>query len=665
MLTITTRTLCIGLLWAAALPAVAEEPAVTYESLLREMVDRTVIARWPAPAYTCAQASSYDRAAKSPTEDWFANADRGQFLREEEHDGRTEWVMMDAAGPGAVVRFWSANPWDAGTVRVYLDEATEPAIETRLDDLLGGTWRVGAPLSAVRGRGWNLYLPIPYAKHCKITADQRDFYYQINYRTYTDPVDVETFSMEVFERGREVLRTTTAALRDVGRAFHQPRLIEIEQTVLLHPGESLTLDLPPGPQAVRELQIHIGGGDDVTRQVVLQGTFDGSETIWCPVGQFFGSGLGVNPYRSWWTTVSEGGVMRSWWPMPYEKSARLVVTNTGDELATVRVLAKVGHWSWDDRSMHFYATWRAEDPIDSGVKQDWNYVKIDGKGVYAGDALALTNPTTIWWGEGDEKIFVDGEAFPSHFGTGTEDYYGYAWGDWNFFDGPFHAQPRVDGPVVLGNTSLLRTRSLDAIPFTKSLNFDMEIWHWRAVEVAYSVATFFYAEPGATHNRVADRTEESLRVPTVAPPMKIQCALEAEEMEVTALPAGATCRVEGNWWNCEWSNDAQMWYGLTQVNDAVEVRSHRRCEGPHQVVLRASRYPDYATIAVSVNGKRLGEPIDLWQKEGLHETGPIELGVVDFDGGYPVFRFEVVGHNPEAQNTGTYFGVDCIELRPQ
>ena len=37
------------------------------------------------------------------------------------------------------------------------------------------------------------------------------------------------------------------------------------------------------------------------------------------------------------------------------------------------------------------------------------------------------NPVEAWWGEGDEKVFVDGEKFPSHFGTGTEDYYGYAW----------------------------------------------------------------------------------------------------------------------------------------------------------------------------------------------------------------------------------------------
>jgi len=45
-------------------------------------------------------------------------------------------VMMDAAGPGAVVRVWSANP--KGTLWFYLDGQETPTIEAPLGDLLGG-----------------------------------------------------------------------------------------------------------------------------------------------------------------------------------------------------------------------------------------------------------------------------------------------------------------------------------------------------------------------------------------------------------------------------------------------------------------------------------------------------------------------------------------------
>ena len=68
-----------------------------------EMTDLAGLAEFPQPAYTCKQFSSYDRKSKSPTEEWFANADAGQYLRVEENDGRKEFVMMDAAGPGAIV----------------------------------------------------------------------------------------------------------------------------------------------------------------------------------------------------------------------------------------------------------------------------------------------------------------------------------------------------------------------------------------------------------------------------------------------------------------------------------------------------------------------------------------------------------------------------------
>ena len=134
--------------------------------------------------------------------------------------------------------------------------------------------------------------------------------------------------------------------------------------------------------------------------------------------------------------------------------------------------------------MHFHATWRqltevetlgnlVEDP----KAVDVNYVTGRRKGVYVGDTLTMFNGDA-WWGEGDEKVYVDGEKFPSHFGTGTEDYYGYAWCRPEYFTAPFHAQPEGGGQSAGGFSVNYRYRALDAIPFTKSFQFDMELWHW-------------------------------------------------------------------------------------------------------------------------------------------------------------------------------------------
>ncbi len=119
--------------------------------------------------------------------------------------------------------------------------------------------------------------------------------------------------------------------------------------------------------------------------------------------------------------------------------------------------------------MHFHANWRQQYPIATRPFSDWNYITANGQGVYVGDNLCVMKPVPAWWGEGDEKVWVDGESFPSHFGTGSEDYYCYSWSDPRLFQTPFANQTRCDGPGNKGQTCVTRTRSLDAIPFTKSL----------------------------------------------------------------------------------------------------------------------------------------------------------------------------------------------------
>jgi hypothetical protein len=147
--------------------------------------------------------------------------------------------------------------------------------------------------------------------------------------------------------------------------------------------------------------------------------------------------------------------------------------------------------------MHFHAKWRTET-MKTRPFRDWTYCDIKGKGVFVGDMLSIFNPKTAWWGEGDEKIYVDGEKFPSWFGTGTEDYYGYAWSDPKPFQHAYHNQTRCDGPVTKGHTSVNRFHILDAIPFEKSFKFDMEVWHWIPdINVTYAATSYWYARPGS------------------------------------------------------------------------------------------------------------------------------------------------------------------------
>ena len=211
----------------AACPGTPREPGnktITFRSLLDEMVDREVLCRFPDPAYICRQCSSFDRAAKDPGDfkTWYANSDRSHFPRVEQREGRREFVLMDEAGPGAVVRFWvTCYRGGEGTLRFYFDGAEKPSLEGPVRSFIGGTGLAEAPLSVhyparipKHRYGHNLYLPIPYGNRCKITYESDDltdargsrdgeaFYYQVNYRTYAEGTPVETFSLETLNRCR-------------------------------------------------------------------------------------------------------------------------------------------------------------------------------------------------------------------------------------------------------------------------------------------------------------------------------------------------------------------------------------------------------------------------------------------------------------------------------
>ncbi|MFH0946678.1 MAG: glycoside hydrolase family 172 protein [Planctomycetota bacterium] len=659
---------CLTLLGLSQFPALeAAEKPVSLGTLLDDMVDRTVLPAFPSPAFTCRQFSSYDQ--KSTTADdqdtWFANGDCGQYLRVEENGGRQEWVMMDADGPGAVVRIWSANP--QGNLRVYLDGAETPAIEAPMTDVLGGAWKVARPLSAERSRGWNLYLPIPYAKHCKVTSDAGGFYYQVNYRTYEPGTDVKSFSLAALEAEREKLERVQEALVAPDRSRPKDWA-----TFAIPAGMDVTFPLPEGPHAIKQLWMKLEHEDlpEALRTTVLELQFDGEITVWCPVGDFFGTGAGLSPLGDWWRTVREDGLMTCRWVMPYQSQARATLFNHGESPVTVRIAADLlDHWKWDERSMHFHATWRQENPIHTRPMRDWNYVEIKGRGVYVGDNLAVANPVKDWWGEGDEKIWVDGEQFPSHFGTGTEDYYGYAWCCPEPFQAPFHNQPRCDGPNNYGHTLISRVRSLDGIPFESSFKFDMEVWHWKECDEGYAATAYFYAAPGARTNRAPSPGEAArglLDPIPLPPPFKIEGAIECEEMAVVSATEGIPMGPQGGYGPKLWSGEHQFWVQGKQPGDQVQLEFPCEGKGPFKLEVFATRSWDYGIVLFSINGKSTDVRVDLFNTEGkaVAATGPIDLGIHQAKDGKMVLGCEVVGGNPASEGSRSFFGLDCVRLTP-
>jgi len=673
--------LFFGLFTLGALAVPADEPPISIGSLLDEMVDRQSAARFPEPEFTCRQFSSYDRRAVEPGgEDWFANLDNRQYLRTETIDGRTEEVLMDAAGPGAIVRFWvtSEGPGHGdGILRFYFDGSAEPEIEGEALELISGTALALRPLAESvpqeaepSHRGHNLYLPIPYAQSCKVTfepSDERPFFYQINYRTYAEGTAVRTFSMDELEKVRSLVRSTEYVLsgseRDLDPA-HRARTL----TGTLSPGASKTIEIE-GPAAIRKIVIHLDAADrdQALRSTVLEIAFDGERTVWCPAGDFFGTGHQVHPFRTWYTETSVNGTMTCWWVMPFARSAAVTVHNVGEQEVSVLLgEVSVGAWQWDERSMLFHSTWWELYHHRTGghtAAKDVTFVAVDGKGVYMGDTLTLFNGTEGWgwWGEGDEKVYVDGETFPSHFGTGTEDYYGYAWARPQHFESPFHAQPCGVGNEYAGYSTNSRYRGLDAIPFEKSIRFDMELWHHRDTFINYAPVTFWYARPGARGSVAPDREGAARPVARVREDIveifRVDGAIEGELLEIVEKTGGE--KELQNGFPGQWSNEKQVWWRDGTVGDRIVFEFPAEREGRFNVFAGLTKANDYAIVRLSINGRAVTQTFDRYFETVSDDELP--LGEFDLREGPNRFEVEIVGANEEAIKR-YMFGLDYLRI---
>ncbi len=503
---------------------------VTLNSLLEEMADREHLSYFPSrQPYALKQVSSYNPASvKKDSAGWFANFDRSHFQGVEENSGRREFILFDVDGPGAIVRWWMTfYKAQNGVLRVYLDFDSIPVIQGAPQNVLSGNAVAGYPFTASvqegalvgeEGRDYdhNLYLPIPFAKHAKITYEcdslvkkyeyegiqvaggyyWPDVFYNICYRQYPVETKVESINPEALQRAKPLLNQTSDLLLEnqidipVNQKFGQK----------IKPGDSLVVQFFGKGQAIKRLSLALLAPDpeQALRSAVISASFDGVRTVWVPLGEFFGTGYTMAFHQTFMNQVLEDGTLESWWIMPFRENCHLVFYNYGTDEISLQGGAGLAPYKWKSNSLYFGAAWHEYRHINTrdekGSPLDINFIDIQGQGIYVGDQVTLFNNTYHWWGEGDEKIYVDGEKFPSSFGTGSEDYYGYSFGRPDPFSHPFISQPVGKGNTSWGVTVNMRHRSLDAIPFRSSIEADIELWHWASIKMNYALATFWYVK---------------------------------------------------------------------------------------------------------------------------------------------------------------------------
>lgn len=308
-------------------------------------------------------------------------------------------------------------------------------------------------------------------------------------------------------------------------------------------GETVTLAAIKGSGTIRHIWCTMDHPDAMHRRnMVLRMYWDGAgwPSVECPIGDFFGQGWGAHyNWRSLGLCAApkDGRALNCYLPMPFECGAQIEVWNDSEQ-ACRAFYYMIDYEEGDVEKTHgrFHANWHrrvhhpavgCESQLDSGrvwppnVSDAENHVILDtrGRGQYIGVNYYTDSPTPLWYGEGDDMWFIDGEAWPpSLHGTGTEDYFNTAWGPNERYEHLYFGAARItEGQRGwLGRTHVYRFHVEEPIYYSKSLRGSIEIGHANLLCADVITVAYWYQVPVVRATPVPPR-EGRQNMPPIGP----------------------------------------------------------------------------------------------------------------------------------------------------
>jgi len=325
----------------------------------------------------------------------------------------------------------------------------------------------------------------------------------------TRSISPENFTGEKGKGGMAAEGTGKESARDLGQKW------KVSPSVKIDAGQTFTLAEIAGPGAIQQIWMTPTGN---WRFSILRFYWDGekSPSVEVPVGDFFASGLGTyGQISSLAVAVNPGSAFNSYWVMPFRKSARITLENLDEKEMVLYYQVTYALADLPADAGYFHAQFRRANP--HAYKQDYTILEgVRGQGHYVGTHLTWGVHNKGWWGEGEIKFFLDGDAeFPTIAGTGTEDYFG---GSYNFenqktkqyqeFSTPYSGLSLVLRPDGVYQSqqrfSLYRWHIADPIRFDRDLRVTIQTLGWRSggrylplQDDISSVAYWYQQEPYA------------------------------------------------------------------------------------------------------------------------------------------------------------------------
>ncbi len=336
-------------------------------------------------------------------------------------------------------------------------------------------------------------------------------------------ISAENFSGEKGGGGKATEGSHTRAARDLGQGWKVSPCIKIGAL------ETVTLAEIDGPGAIQHLWNTVA--PEWWRRLILRVYWDGEAipSIEVPLGDFFCNGwcerCNVNSLP---ISVNPAGGFNSYWEMPFRKSARVTLENSWEEPCP-EYFYQIDYTLTEvpEDAAYFHAQFRRNNPLPYAT--DHTILDgVTGQGQYVGVYMAWQSNSNGWWGEGEIKFYLDGDAdFPTICGTGTEDYFGGAWcftetrkeGDrYGVYSTPYLGMPQV----IVGNAAnmwrtqqrygLYRWHVADPVRFEQNLKITMQALGWRSggrylplQDDIASTAFWYQTEPHAPFPALPDR----------------------------------------------------------------------------------------------------------------------------------------------------------------
>jgi hypothetical protein len=668
---------CCGLACTLSL-GTAQANTLSYADLCHRLTTLDGLAQLPPDGEKSAEATSYDRASKYDAAsdkytDWGANGDgNGGGLFNSD-----KVTMAEITGPGFINRIWSAAPGN-GHVRIYLDGSDTPVVDLPFVDYFSGK---AAPFNRSNlcyhtnekgGGGWDNFVPIPFQKSCKIVADQGwGNYFHFGYTQFAPGTVLPTFTSNLAAADSAALDEANEVL---GKCGEEPAGKRAGETVDAHTmnvsaGSSAVLADLSGAQAITQLKIKVpmpADGEEQRRflsELAVRITWDddAEPAIWAPLGDFFGFTGGGASFHTLPSGLTKDGWFYSYWYMPFAKKAHVEIVNDGPH--DVSLETSLGHAPLTqavDGLMRFHAKWHrnAFEPLRPDRMPDWTVLATQGRGRFVGMNLHVWFPGGGWWGEGDEKFFVDGEKFPSWIGTGSEDYFGYAWGDPAYFERPFHSQPLNE--QNRGHIDDNRWHIVDNVPFQKSFEGCIEKYQ-NDHDSRYAATAFWYLAPGGADPYVAQPVED--RTDYWIQPMQVAQVIKGGDMQVVAKPAQDLDQHQQMFPTLArmWANDEQLWWKADVAGQHVDLQFPVKADGTYRVLIRPTLANNYGIAQLSIDGKNVGAPIDLYYREVTAGDAQL-LDTLHLGAGPHTLGVTISGKNPASSSCG--FGFDYLRLEP-